>query len=148
MKILPPIKPCRVLDMGCGEGKDAVFFAKCGYLVTAFDISEQGIENSYRPETEYDIIFSSGVLHFLPESQRREICDSLKDHTADNGINAMNVFVKKPFITRAPDSTRDEEKRLPWHILGGRKVQWQDLHKIPLSRKWFLLTNKCSCAIV
>ena len=26
MKIMPPIKPYRVLDMGCGEGKDAVFF--------------------------------------------------------------------------------------------------------------------------
>lgn len=31
MKILPPIKPYRVLDLGCGEGKDAVFLAKCGY---------------------------------------------------------------------------------------------------------------------
>lgn len=134
MKILPPIKPYRVLDMGCGEGKDAVFFAKCGYSVTAFDVSEQGIEKAkrlaehnkvevslfkadifdYRPDIEYDIIFSSGMLHFIPELQRQEICDSLKSHTADMGINAMNVFVKKPFITRAPDSTRDEEKRYPW----------------------------------
>lgn len=135
MKILPPIKPYRVLDIGCGEGKDAVFFAKCGYDVTAFDISEQGIEKAkklaehnkvdvhffkadlfvYRPDTEYDIIFSSGVLHFLPESERKELCDSLKSHTADSGISALNVFVKKPFITRAPDSTRDEDKRRPWH---------------------------------
>lgn len=134
MKLLPPIKPYRVLDMGCGEGKDAVFFAKCGYAVTAFDISEQGIEKAkrlaehnkvevrlfradlfdYRPDTEYDIIFSSGVLHFVPGQQRGELCDSLKEHTADNGINAMNVFVEKPFITRAPDSTRDESKRHPW----------------------------------
>lgn len=134
MKLLPPIKPYRVLDMGCGEGKDAVFFAKCGYAVTAFDISEQGIEKAkrlaehnkvevrlfradlfdYRPDTEYDIIFSSGVLHFVPGQQRKDLCDSLKGHTADNGINAMNVFVEKPFITRAPDSTRDESKRHPW----------------------------------
>ncbi len=134
MKLLPPIKPYRVLDMGCGEGKDAVFFAKCGYAVTAFDLSEQGIEKAkrlaehnkvevrlfradlfdYRPDTEYDIIFSSGVLHFVPEQQRKDLCDSLKEHTADNGINAMNVFVEKPFITRAPDSTRDESKRHPW----------------------------------
>ena len=134
MKILPPIKPYRVLDIGCGEGKDAVFFAKCGYDVTALDISEQGIEKAkklaehnqvevrffkadlfdYRPDTEYDIIFSSGVLHFIPENDREELCDSLKAHTSDNGINALNVFVQKPFITRAPDSTRDEEKRHPW----------------------------------
>lgn len=134
MKILPPIRPYRVLDMGCGEGKDAVFFAKCGYAVTAFDISEQGIEKAkrlaeynkvdvrffkadifdYRPDAAYDIIFSSGMLHFVPPAQREELCDSLKAHTTDMGINAMNVFVQKPFITRAPDSTRDEEKRNPW----------------------------------
>lgn len=46
MKILPPIKPYRVLDLGCGEGKDAVFLAKCGYAVTASDLSEQGIEKA------------------------------------------------------------------------------------------------------
>lgn len=135
MKILPPVRPYRVLDIGCGEGKDAVFFAKCGYAVTAFDISEQGIEKAkklaeynkadvaffkadlfdYRPEGEYDIIFSSGVLHFMQENRRKELCDSLKAHTAEGGINAMNVFVKKPFINRAPDSTRDESKRHPWY---------------------------------
>lgn len=135
MKILPPIKPYRVLDIGCGEGKDAVFFAKCGYNVTAFDISKQGIDKAkklaehnkvnvkffkadifdYRPDTEYDIIFSSGVLHFLPQNERKEFCDSLKTHTTDIGINALNVFVKKPFIKRAPDSTRDESKRQLWH---------------------------------
>lgn len=135
MKILPPIKPYRILDIGCGEGKDAVFFAKCGYMVTAFDISEQGIEKAkrladynkvtvnffkadlfdYRPSTEYDIIFSSGVLHFTRQTERKELCNSLKMHTASNGINALNVFIKKPFIKRASDNTRDEGKRHPWH---------------------------------
>ncbi len=135
MKILPPVKPYRVLDIGCGEGKDAVFFAKCGYAVTAFDVSESGIEKAkklaehnrvevnffradifdYRPDSEYDIIFSSGVFHFIPPNQREDVCNSLKAHTSNNGINAMNVFVRKPFINRAPDSTRDEDKRHPWH---------------------------------
>lgn len=128
LKILPPIKPYRVLDIGCGEGKDAVFFAKCGYAVTGFDLSEQGIEKAkklasynkvevgffkadifdYRPDTEYDIIFSSGVLQFLPMSVRKEFCDSIKSHTASAGINVLNVFVEKPFIPCAPDSTADE----------------------------------------
>lgn len=92
-----------------------LFFAKCGYDVTAFDISVQGIEKAkrlaeynkvdvrffkadlfdYRPDTEYDIIFSSGVLHFISQTERKELCDSLKTHTTDNGINALNVFVKK-----------------------------------------------------
>ncbi len=135
MKILPPVRPYRVLDIGCGEGKDAVFFAKCGYAVTAFDIAEQGIEKAkrlaeynkvdvnffkadlfdYRPDAEYDIVFSSGVLHFIWQTERKELFDSLKAHTADSGINALNVFVKKPFIEPAPDQTREEEKGQPWH---------------------------------
>ncbi len=135
MKILPPVKPYRVLDIGCGEGKDAVFFAKCGYDVTAFDISEQGIEKAkrlarynetevrffradlfdYRPDTEYDIIFSSGVLHIIKKAERKEFFESLKAHTTDIGINALNVFVQKPFIDRAPDSTRNEEQGDPWY---------------------------------
>lgn len=135
MKILPPVKPYRVLDIGCGEGKDAVFFAKCGYAVTAFDISEQGIEKAkslaghnrvevqffkadifdYRLDAEYDIIFSSGVLHFLPQAGRKEFCDSLKAHTTIGGINALNVFVQKPFISRALDSTKEEDEREPWY---------------------------------
>ncbi len=135
MKILPPIKPYRVLDIGCGEGKDAVFFAKCGYEVTAFDQSAQGIEKAkrlaehnqvevnlfkadlfdYRPDKEFDIIFSSGVLHFLPATVRQELTGSLKKYTAQNGIHALNVFVNKPFLTRVPDKTREEGKRHSWY---------------------------------
>ena len=48
MQLLPPVRAYRVLDIGCGEGKDAVFLARCGYLVTAFDISEAGIEKAKR----------------------------------------------------------------------------------------------------
>ena len=135
MKILPPVKPYRVLDIGCGEGKDAVFFAKCGYTVTAFDHSTQGLEKAkrladhnktevnffkadisdYRPDTEYDILFSSGVLHFLSPAIRKEFCNSLKSHTSKIGINALNVFVQKPFIALAPDSTKEEGKENLWH---------------------------------
>ena len=88
--------------------------AKCGYAVTAFDLSEQGIEKAkklaehnkvevrlfkadifdYHPDSEYDIIFSSGVLHFLPDARRKELCHSLKAYTADGGINVLNVFVQ------------------------------------------------------
>ena len=30
MKMRPPVKPFKVLDIGCGEGKDAVFLARNG----------------------------------------------------------------------------------------------------------------------
>lgn len=44
MRLKPPVRPYRVLDMGCGEGKDAVFLAKNGYRVSAFDLAESGLD--------------------------------------------------------------------------------------------------------
>lgn len=46
----------------------------------------------FRFEHEYDIIFSSGVFHFVSEPHRKEICDNLKAHTLPGGFNVLNVF--------------------------------------------------------
>lgn len=134
MRIKPPIKPYKVLDIGCGEGKDAVFLARNGYNVTAFDISEQGLSKAreladnfdvkidffkadvrnFRLETDFDIIFSSGVFHYIPVELRGSVIDSLKAHTTTNGINAINVFVKKPFISPPPDIEESELTAGDW----------------------------------
>ena len=37
-------KPGRALDVGVGEGRNAVFLAKAGWDVTGFDIAERGLE--------------------------------------------------------------------------------------------------------
>ncbi|MCM1522917.1 MAG: methyltransferase domain-containing protein [Ruminococcus sp.] len=131
MKLLPPARPLKLLDIGCGEGKDAVFFAKNGYKVSAFDITRTGIEKAkrlaekhrvcvnffradvrdFRPENEFDIIFCSGVLHFIPNELRGEIFGSFLAHTSEGGVHAMNVFVKKPFISVPPDK---DSKSYDW----------------------------------
>ena len=128
---LPPVRPYRLLDVGCGEGKDAVFMARCGYDVTAFDIAQAGIDkakrladeanvyvnafvadvNEYRPAAEYDVVFSSGVLHYIRPQLRKEIFDSYKAHTATGGLHAMNVFVPKPFIAPPPE----KEESYDWY---------------------------------
>ena len=134
LRIKPPIKPYKVLDIGCGEGKDAVFLARNGYHVTAFDISNQGLSKArrladacgvkvdffkadvrdFRLETDYDIIFSSGVFHYIPKEQREDVIHSLKAHTVPNGINVINVFVKKPFIQLPPDMEQIELAAGDW----------------------------------
>jgi tellurite methyltransferase len=123
MELMPAGEKCRVIDIGCGEGRNAVCFARNGYDVTAFDLAESGVLKTlelareagakldvfqadvlqYRLKDQFDIVFSSGVLHFLPKEARREVFANYKEKTAKNGINALNVFVIKPFIPRAPD---------------------------------------------
>ena len=135
MKLRPPVKQYRVLDIGCGEGKDAIFLAKNGYLVTAFDVAETGLEkakelarknhvqidffkaniNEYVLSEEFDIIYSSGVLHYIPLDKRKSFFDGLKKHTKSNGLNVLNVFVSKPFIGMAPDSEEAERQVEPWY---------------------------------
>ncbi len=145
LRILPPDRPLKVLDAGCGEGKDAVFFAKNGYKVSAFDITQSGIDKAkrlaerhgveidffradildYRLEKEFDVIFCSGVLYYVPERLRGEVLDNWKRHTAAGGVNALNVFVEKPFIPKPPD--HDAGLRQNWRSgeLFGYYYDWR-----------------------
>lgn len=122
LELMPPTRPLKLLDIGCGEGKDAVFFARCGYSVSAFDISDAGIEKTkrladkanvyvdvfkanlwdYRLEQKFDILFSSGVLHYIKPELKSEIFQNYKEYTQINGINAMHCLVDKPFIQAVP----------------------------------------------
>jgi tellurite methyltransferase len=103
---------------------NAVFFAKNGYAVTAFDVAQSGVEktkrladrhhvsvnafradlNDFRLDTEYDIIFSTGAFHYIRPGFRDEIIENYKSHTSAKGLNAFNVFVNKPFIAPAPEN--------------------------------------------
>lgn len=117
----------RLIDLGCGEGRNAIYFAKHGFDVVALDISEIGLEKTrkyaeeeqvlvktveadivnYRMAETYDVVFSTGTLHFLPTRVRKKCFENYKTHTSPEGVNAVSVFVKKPFIAKAPDADKD-----------------------------------------
>lgn len=123
LDLLPPSTHLKLLDIGCGEGKDAVFFARNGYDVTAFDVSDAGLEKTkrlaenvgvrvkvfkadildFRLDTGFDILFSSGVFHYIKPQLRKEILSNYKQFTNPNGLHALNVFVNKPFIASPPE---------------------------------------------
>lgn len=106
-----------------------------GYAVTAFDAADSGLEkarklaklhgvqvdffradiNEYEIAENFDIIFSSGVFHYLVPAKRKKFIDNIKEHTSKNGIHTINVFVHKPFIETAPDSEETERETPPWY---------------------------------
>jgi len=158
LKLKPPSEKLRLLVVGCGEGKNAVFFARTGYDVTDFDISNEGVKktkrfasevgveievftadiNEFRCEEEFDIIFSTGTLHYIPSNLRNEILKNYKDHTKPRGINVHSVFVDKPFIEPAPDS---EETVFKW--ISGELLTYYKKWKIEWSVEEIFDCDSC-----
>lgn len=144
----PNFRP-RLLDLGCGEGRNAVYFAQHGFDVVGLDVSLPGLKKTERYAKEagvqvktiqanitsctlvdtYDVIFSTGVLQYLPPEVREQRFQNYKDSTSPNGINVLSVFVKKRFIPRAPDA---EETSYPYKSgeLLGYYWDWEILYSI------------------
>jgi transcriptional regulator with XRE-family HTH domain len=90
-----------------------------GYDVSAFDISEAGLDKTkrlaekarvplrvfradiwdYRLEERYDILYSSGTLHYIKPELRDEIMRNYKARVNENGLAAFHVFVKNRLST-------------------------------------------------
>ena len=137
LQVLPPDRPLKLLDIGCGEGRNAVFFARNGYQVTAFDTSARGIEktkqlaadagvpieafvadiNEFRLTESFDIFFSTGVLQYVPPEKRMDLFTNYRKYTSSGGLNVFSVFVKKPFIQKAPDAERTAYKWISGELL-------------------------------
>lgn len=137
LQLLPPDRPLTLLDIGCGEGRNAVFFARNGYRVTAFDRSPTGVEktarlaadanvpidafvadiNDFRLDRPFDVLFSTGVLQYIPKERREDIFANYREYTSPGGLNAFSVFVRKPFIGRAPDGEKTAHEWISGELL-------------------------------
>lgn len=101
------------LDLGCGEGQDAVAFAQKGFTVKALDASRTAISHAQALATaqdisitwvcadalafqhwegEYDFIYADGFLHFFDNDTLTSIIAMMQARTQVSGINAIGVF--------------------------------------------------------
>ncbi|MBZ4422781.1 methyltransferase domain-containing protein [Myxococcus sp. RHSTA-1-4] len=108
---LPP--GTRVLDLGCGEGRNAFFLAGRGCQVTAVDRSAAGIEKlsalakrtgvplravvadiaELELRDTWDVIMAHGVIDYLDNRTWRSLLARLKAHTAPGGYNAYTCML-------------------------------------------------------
>ncbi len=122
LQMFPPYEGQTLIDIGCGEGRDSIFFARNGYRVRGFDFSSEGVKkstawsdelnlsidffqadiNEYRLDRPYDAVFASGALHYIPQDLREEIIFNYKQFTNPGGINAFMVPIHKPFLPGNP----------------------------------------------
>ena len=114
----------RVLDLGCGDGRNALFLAERGFDTTAVDISRAGIDKlqavaadrgvvvqahvqdmrEYAFEGPFDLIVSHGCLHFLERESWGVVLGRVQTSTAAGGYNVISVFTD---VVPAPEDLRE-----------------------------------------
>ena len=109
------LREVRALDLGCGQGRDALMLARHGYQVTAVDASKVGIAQmlaqaevhnlpvkgvvadiyTYEPDNTFDAIVLDSILHFEKADKAKELAllDKLVPYINENGY--FFIFVHK-----------------------------------------------------
>ena len=94
-----------LLEIGCGEGRDAIALLEKGYNLLATDVSPQAVlyckeqykayANSFErldavngtTDKKFDFIYSVAVIHMLvPDEDRKAFYSFIKKHLTKNGI--------------------------------------------------------------
>lgn len=139
--------PSKVLDLGCGEGKDSFYLAKKGFNVTSVDISVVGINklqncsiknklkidakisdiNSFLKKcNNFDAIYCINILQFINKKDIISTIDKIKSKTKSKGLNVIASFIaendeqKKKIMSKSRYSfDREELKNLykNWKII-------------------------------
>lgn len=95
-------KPCRLLDLGCGNGRDSKFFASCGFEVIACDQSRVALEEldginhittlnsdfeslAQNFTDKVDVVYSRFSLHAVDEATARDTLRWANEHLSDDG---------------------------------------------------------------
>jgi tellurite methyltransferase len=121
-KMLP--RRAKVLDLGCGEGRNALYLAQHGFETWGVDISKAGIEKfrriaeslsvpvhaevcdmrDYSFPTAFDLIVCLGCLHLIKREDWRSLIIEMKRNTADGGYHQIGVFTD---VIPPPDDLRE-----------------------------------------
>ena len=110
LRLLAGRNPSRALDIGAGEGADAIRLALLGYEVDAVELSKAGAEKIERfaaeakakvkvitsdiqdfvADCKYDVIVCNGVLHYVED--KRRVIDLMQNATQPGGINVLSLW--------------------------------------------------------
>ena len=133
-----------VLDVGCGQGRDALFLAELGYDVTGIDASQVGIgqmlatakahnlslngivANFYEYEFQqpYDVIVLDSILHFHKKDLAREL---VLMHTLTARLNSGGLicfFVHKSKAKEQQLKQFFAENHPDWLILANQYIDY------------------------
>jgi SAM-dependent methyltransferase len=135
-----------VLDLGAGDGRNAIYLAGHGFKVTAVDIAPTGLENiiekaqnngvdtfvntvqadvrEFESKERFNNVITNFTLHFLGPDHIIPTLEKMADMTMAGGINLIDDFTqngplaaKDPSWYLTPDQLTRFYEDLGWKIL-------------------------------
>lgn len=145
LRLLHLRSPGRALDVGAGEGADAIRLARMGYEVDAVEASEVGAEKIERFARsagvhvnvihgdamvtrlagEYEVVQCNGLLHYVED--KAPLIDRLQRATVPGGLTVVSLFTDAtpvPDCHRLVDVFPDAEEG----EVAGAFCDWEPLH--------------------
>ena len=124
----------KILDLGCGEGRDATFLLNKGYNVTAVDYSNEAInkcneltndkyQESFKQldifednlNDKFKFIYSIAIMHmFVLDIHRNKFLEFIYNHLDSDGIALICVMGdgKKEYASDINDALKKSKRRI------------------------------------
>jgi len=121
-----------VLDLGIGEGRNALFFAKMGYEVDGIDISQTAVERCIEraktqnlkvkaevrdlkeasvPQERYSVVIAAWVLNFFTKAEVEKIVEKIKNALMKYGFVYIGAFSPSdPGYKKAKENLQEVEE--------------------------------------
>jgi SAM-dependent methyltransferase len=107
------LRPGRAIELGCGNGRNAIFLARQGFSVEAVDyaptavewarerIAEAGVAVTLRQQSVFDLhvepgscdlVYDSGCFHHIPPHRRNQYVDLVVSALKPGGCFGLTCF--------------------------------------------------------
>ena len=133
-------KSAKILEIGCGEGRDAIALMKAGYDVLATDVSPAAIEYAGRRfpaymdrfrvldclkeslDEKFDFLYAVAVIHMLvPQPDRDGFYRFVQEHLKEDGLALIGTMGDGE-MERQSDVSRAFEIQERIHEQTGKQV--------------------------
>jgi SAM-dependent methyltransferase len=140
----------KVLDLGCGQGRDVLAIARLGFDVTGVDISPVGIEQmlfdakkenlpvkgvvadiyEYPIDSSFDFVLLDSMLHYYKRERKREtrLLQRIMNEMKSGAL--LRIFVSKSKTTEPILEGILEEESHRWVIVEDTYIRYPEMNSL------------------